>query len=156
MCVHGFLKNLFPNKVWYKSFPYPSHEKLEYFEKKFAWVTPYFPILKKYIEICFSTDQFCGLIWPLVDKRFKGFLHQVDELFIPLKAHFYHVVHSVLKIQQVLHHIFIFFRIDNNCCPKSLQGQTHSHQQVYDTTHYFLLLSNNRESLNVSQIQSAF
>lgn len=93
---------------------------LNILRKNFVWVMPYFRILKKCIETCFFTDQFCGLIWPLVDKRFKGFLHQVDELLIPLKAYFYHMVHSVLKIQQVLHHIFIFFRIDNNRCPKSL------------------------------------
>lgn len=87
--------------------------------------------------MCVSTDQLCRFVWPLVDERFEGLLHQVDELLVPLEAHFYHVVYSVLEIQQVLHHIFIFFRIDNNCCPKSLQKHTPSHQQVSDTTQFF-------------------
>lgn len=108
-------------------FPHPPQEEFKHSGEKNLFELSYFPILNLGMEVCFSTYQLCGFIWPLVDKRFKGFLHQVDELLVPLEAHFYHMVHPIFKIQQILYHIFVFFRIDNNCCPKSLQEHTHTH-----------------------------
>ena len=68
------------------------------------------------------TDQLRGLVGPLVDERLEGLFHQVDELLAPLEAHVDHVVHSVLEVQQVLNHVFVFLRIDDDRCPKSLQN----------------------------------
>lgn len=71
----------------------------------------------------FATNELCRLVWSLVDERLKGFLHQVDKALIPLEAHFHHVVYFVLKVQQVLNHVFIFLGIDDNGCPEGLQTQ---------------------------------
>ena len=73
-------------------------------------------------ELCFPTNQLRRLIGPLVDERLEGLFHQVDELLAPLEAHVYHVVHAVLEVQQVLHHVFVLFRVDDDRCPKSLQN----------------------------------
>lgn len=77
---------------------------------------------KKHLGL-FATNELCRLVWSLVDERLKGFLHHVDKALIPLEAHFHHMVNFVLKVQQVLNHVFIFLRIDDNGCPEGLQTQ---------------------------------
>lgn len=104
---------------------HPPQGELKDSGERFCLSSAFFSHIKTTSGNTFSTYQFRGLIRPLIDKRLKGLLHQVDELLVPLEACFYHVVHSVLKIQQVLYHIFVFLRIDDNCCPESLQEHTH-------------------------------
>lgn len=55
------------------------------------------------------TYEFSRFVGPFVDKGLKGLLHGIDESLIPGEAALRHVVHLVLEVQQVLHHVLVFF-----------------------------------------------
>lgn len=95
---------------------------------------------------CFDTNELCRLVWSLVDERLEGLLHQVDEALVPLEAHLHHVVHFVLKVQQVLDHVFVFLRIDDNGCSKGLQKQETTKSAPGLRSKVCLLLSHNMVS----------
>lgn len=55
------------------------------------------------------TNEFGRFVGPFIDEGLKGLLHGIDEPLIPREAALRHVVHLVLEVQQVLHHVFVFF-----------------------------------------------
>lgn len=55
------------------------------------------------------TNEFSWFVGPFIDERFKGLLHGIDESFVPREAALRHIVHLVLEVQQVLHHVLVFF-----------------------------------------------
>lgn len=67
------------------------------------------------------TYELCWFIWPLVDECFESLLHGVDKLVVLHEADVDDVIHLVFKIQQLLHHCFVFFWIDYDCASKSLK-----------------------------------
>lgn len=67
-----------------------------------------------------QTYELCWFIWPFVDERFESLLHGVDKLLIFQEADVDDVIYLVFKVQQLLHHCFVFFRIDYDCTSKSL------------------------------------
>lgn len=69
---------------------------------------------------CLRTYELCWFIWPFVDERFESLLHGVDKLLIFQEADVDDVIYLVFKVQQLLHHCFVFFRIDYDCTSKSL------------------------------------
>lgn len=67
------------------------------------------------------TYELCWFVWSFVDERLESLLHGVDKLVVLHEADVNDVIHLVFKVQQLLHHRFVFFRIDYDCAPKSLQ-----------------------------------
>lgn len=55
------------------------------------------------------TNEFSRFVGPFIDEGLKGLLHGIDESLIPGEAALRHVVHLVLEVQQVLHHVLVFF-----------------------------------------------
>lgn len=76
------------------------------------------------LYLALFTDEFCRFVWPLVDESLKGLLHGVDESLAPCKTAMCNVVHLVLKVQQVLHHVLVFFWSTHYLSPKGLREET--------------------------------
>lgn len=55
------------------------------------------------------TNKFSRFVGPLVDEGLEGLLHRIDESLISCEAALCHVVHLVFEVQQVLHHVLVFF-----------------------------------------------
>lgn len=75
------------------------------------------------------TYELCRFIWPLVNERFKSLLHGVNKLFIPYEAHVNDVIHLIFEVEQLLHHCFVFFWVDNDCAAKSLGGKSQGNRK---------------------------
>lgn len=69
------------------------------------------------------TNEFSWFIWPFINKGLKGLLHGIDESLIPCEAALCHIVHLVLKVQQVLHHVLVFFWGTHNLSSKCLRQE---------------------------------
>lgn len=67
------------------------------------------------------TNKLCWFVGSLVNEALEGLLHGIDEALVPLEAAVSHVVHFILKVQQLLHHVLIFFRTANNLATKALR-----------------------------------
>lgn len=67
------------------------------------------------------TYELCWFVWSFVDERLESLLHGVDKLLVLHEADVDDVINLVFKVQQLLHHRFVFFWIDYDCAPKSLQ-----------------------------------
>lgn len=70
------------------------------------------------------TDEFCRFVRSLVDESLKGLLHRVDESFVACETALCNVVHLVLKVQQVLHHVLVFFWSAHYLSTKGLSAET--------------------------------
>lgn len=67
------------------------------------------------------TNKLCWFVGSLVNEALEGFLHGIDEALAPLETAVRHVVHFILKVQQFLHHVLVFFRRANDLAAKALQ-----------------------------------
>lgn len=76
------------------------------------------------LYLALLTDEFCWFVWPLVDESLKGLLHCVDESLAPCKTALCNIVHFVLKVQQVLHHVLVFFWSTHYLSTKGLREET--------------------------------
>ena len=81
------------------------------------------------------TYELCWFIWPFVDECFESLLHGVNKLLVLHEADVDDVIHFVLKVQQLLHHCFVFFWIDYNCASKSLGGDFQDNGKQLPTEH---------------------
>lgn len=84
-----------------------------------------------FILLNLFTDEFCRFVWPLVDESLKGLLHCVDESLAPWKTAVRNVVHLVLKVQQVLNHVLVFFWSTHYLSTKGLREETVSTRFIY-------------------------
>lgn len=66
------------------------------------------------------TNELCWFIWPFVNECFKSLLHGIDELLVLHEADINDVIHLVFEVEQLLHHCFVFFWIDDDSASKSL------------------------------------
>lgn len=66
------------------------------------------------------TYELCRFIWPFVDECFKSLLHGINKLLVLHEADVNDVIHLVFEVEQLLHHGFVFLRIDYDCTSKSL------------------------------------
>lgn len=67
------------------------------------------------------TKKLRWFVGSLVNEALEGLLHGIDEVLVPLEATVRHVVHLILEVQQLLHHVLIFFRRANDLATKALR-----------------------------------
>lgn len=69
------------------------------------------------------TNEFGGLVGPLVDEGFEGLLHGVDERLITCKAALHNIVHLVLEVQKILNHVLVLLWRANDLPPERLEPE---------------------------------
>lgn len=92
-----------------------------------------FPVLSQ------PTNKLSRFVGPLINKGLKGLLHRVDETLIACEAALCHVVHLVLEVQQVLHHVLVFFWSTYDLSTKGLRTEKVSPRSMRPRPVYFFL-----------------
>lgn len=70
--------------------------------------------MKKIAMNCMLTDEFSRFVWSLIHKEFECFTQWIHIFVVVIEARAYNIVEFIFEIQQILNHILIFLRIDDN------------------------------------------
>lgn len=60
------------------------------------------------------TNELCWFISALIDEKFESLTQRIREFFIVLETITNDNIHFIFKVQQILHHALILFRIYYN------------------------------------------